>query len=75
MSDGGQGPVSGALAIDLEGELRRLRAEVEAALGAEVLGQEAACRTAADVVLTFKAGLNDPSRLPATSHMRVCALG
>ena len=30
MSDGGQGPVSGALAIDLEGELRRLRAEVEA---------------------------------------------
>ena len=30
MSDGGQGPVSGALAVDLEGELRRLRAEVEA---------------------------------------------
>jgi diguanylate cyclase (GGDEF)-like protein len=30
VSDGGQGPVSGALAIDLEGELRRLRAEVEA---------------------------------------------
>ena len=30
MSDGGQGPVSGTLAIDLEGELARLRAEVEA---------------------------------------------
>lgn len=30
MSDGGQGPVSSTLAIDLEGELRRLRAEVEA---------------------------------------------
>ena len=44
MSDGGQGPVSGALAIDLEGELRRLRAEVEA-LRARAEAAEAAADT------------------------------
>lgn len=30
----------------------------------EVIGQEAACRAAANLVVTFKAGLNDPQRPP-----------
>jgi ATP-dependent Clp protease ATP-binding subunit ClpC len=36
--------------------------DVVAALEAKVVGQPAACRTAAAVVTTFKAGLNDPGR-------------
>lgn len=38
------------------------REEVEAALGREVIGQEAAVRLCADAVIAFKAGLNDPHR-------------
>ena len=37
-------------------------ADVVAAFEAKVVGQPAACRTAAAVVTTFKAGLNDPGR-------------
>jgi ATP-dependent Clp protease ATP-binding subunit ClpC len=36
--------------------------EVVRALHGDVIGQEAACRAAASVVTTFKAGLNDPER-------------
>ncbi|MBZ0135404.1 MAG: AAA family ATPase [Planctomycetes bacterium] len=36
--------------------------EVLAYLSSRVIGQHAACRTAAGVVTTFKAGLNDPAR-------------
>ena len=36
--------------------------DVVAAFEAKVVGQPAACRTAAAVVTTFKAGLNDPGR-------------
>lgn len=36
--------------------------EVLANLSARVIGQEEACRTAASVIMTFKAGLNDPTR-------------
>jgi ATP-dependent Clp protease ATP-binding subunit ClpC len=36
--------------------------EVTATFARRVIGQEGACRAAADLVLTFKAGLNDPAR-------------
>ncbi|HEX8912046.1 MAG TPA: AAA family ATPase, partial [Humisphaera sp.] len=36
--------------------------EVFATLAARVINQDAACRLAADVVTTFKAGMNDPGR-------------
>ena len=37
-------------------------AEVETALGAQVIGQPEACRAVARVITTFKAGLNAPQR-------------
>jgi ATP-dependent Clp protease ATP-binding subunit ClpC len=37
-------------------------ADVSASLRRDVIGQPAACETAAGVVTTFKAGLNDPAR-------------
>ncbi len=36
--------------------------DIFAALTAEVIGQDPACRIAAEVIATFKAGLNDPRR-------------
>jgi ATP-dependent Clp protease ATP-binding subunit ClpC len=42
------------LPLDIERVVQRLHAEV--------IGQEGACRAAAGVVTTFKAGLNDPGR-------------
>ena len=39
-------------------------ADVAAALAARVIGQDEACRIVAEVVTTFKAGLNDPGRPP-----------
>ena len=38
------------------------RDEVLATFRGQIIGQEAACEAAANLVLTFKAGLNDPSR-------------
>jgi ATP-dependent Clp protease ATP-binding subunit ClpC len=38
--------------------------DVAAALAARVIGQDEACRIVAEVVTTFKAGLNDPGRPP-----------
>lgn len=37
-------------------------ADVVSALATEVIGQPTACRTVANIVTTFKAGLNDPAR-------------
>ena len=36
--------------------------EILAGLKAEVIGQDEACRIAAEIVATFKAGMNDPAR-------------
>jgi ATP-dependent Clp protease ATP-binding subunit ClpC len=46
----------------LRDELPLDRDEVLAAFRRQVIGQEEACQAAADLVLTFKAGLNDPTR-------------
>ncbi|MBK8208230.1 MAG: ATP-dependent Clp protease ATP-binding subunit [Planctomycetes bacterium] len=46
----------------LRDELPLQRAEVLSFLSARVMGQAAACESAAGVILAFKAGLNDPRR-------------
>jgi ATP-dependent Clp protease ATP-binding subunit ClpC len=46
----------------LRDELPLEHAEVVETFRAQVIGQEGPCRTAADLVTTFKAGLNDPGR-------------
>jgi ATP-dependent Clp protease ATP-binding subunit ClpC len=46
----------------LRDELPLARDEVLAAFRRQVIGQEAACAAAANLVTTFKAGLNDPGR-------------
>jgi ATP-dependent Clp protease ATP-binding subunit ClpC len=46
----------------LRDELPLDRKEVLAAFRAQVIGQDEACAAAADLVCTFKAGLNDPQR-------------
>lgn len=46
----------------LRDDLPLAEPDVLAALSARVIGQEAACRAAAGVITTFKAGLNDPGR-------------
>jgi ATP-dependent Clp protease ATP-binding subunit ClpC len=46
----------------LRDDLPLRRAEVVETFRRQVIGQEAACRAAADLVTTFKAGLNDPAR-------------
>jgi ATP-dependent Clp protease ATP-binding subunit ClpC len=48
----------------LRDEVPLAREAVLDELRKQVVGQEAACRAAADLVLTFKAGLNDPNRPP-----------
>src|SRR5262249_8360295 len=48
--------------VFLRDEEPLLREEVVEAFRAQVIGQEAACQVAANVVITFKAGLQDPSR-------------
>jgi ATP-dependent Clp protease ATP-binding subunit ClpC len=48
--------------VFLRDEQPLAHADVVRALHGEVIGQEAACRAAASVVTTFKAGLNDPAR-------------
>jgi ATP-dependent Clp protease ATP-binding subunit ClpC len=46
----------------LRDELPLVRDDVLAQLRRQVIGQEAPCEAAADVIMTFKAGLNDPHR-------------
>ena len=46
----------------LRDDLLLARAEVLEAFTRQVIGQEAACDTAVRLVMTFKAGLNDPNR-------------
>jgi ATP-dependent Clp protease ATP-binding subunit ClpC len=46
----------------LRDDLTLTEHEVTEAFRGEVIGQEDACRTAARIVVTFKAGLNDPRR-------------
>jgi ATP-dependent Clp protease ATP-binding subunit ClpC len=46
----------------LRDELPLPRDEVLATFQRQIIGQEEACRAAADLVTTFKAGLNDPGR-------------
>jgi ATP-dependent Clp protease ATP-binding subunit ClpC len=46
----------------LRDDLPLTRSEVLEAFRKQVIGQEEACAAAADLVLTFKAGLNDPGR-------------
>ena len=48
--------------VFLRDELLLRPGEVFESLRAEVIGQNVACHVAADVVCTFKAGLNDPAR-------------
>jgi ATP-dependent Clp protease ATP-binding subunit ClpC len=48
--------------------------EIAGRLGAQVIGQEEACRTCAQVLARFKAGLNDPGR-PAGSFLFVGPTG
>jgi ATP-dependent Clp protease ATP-binding subunit ClpC len=46
----------------LRDEMPLRREEILAAFERQIIGQPDACRAAADVILTFKAGLNDPQR-------------
>ncbi|HVT80491.1 MAG TPA: AAA family ATPase, partial [Phycisphaerae bacterium] len=46
----------------LRDELPLKREEILASLEKQIIGQPDACRAAADVILAFKAGLNDPQR-------------
>ncbi len=53
---------SGLPELFLRDEMPLERSEVIAALQTQVIGQPDAVQTAADVIVTFKAGLNDPNR-------------
>jgi ATP-dependent Clp protease ATP-binding subunit ClpC len=53
---------SGLPELFLRDEMLLDEAEVVATLQRRVIGQEAACRTAAQVITTTKAGMNDPAR-------------
>jgi ATP-dependent Clp protease ATP-binding subunit ClpC len=46
----------------LRDELPLARDEVLATFSRQIIGQDEACQAAADLVVTFKAGLNDPGR-------------
>ena len=53
---------SGLPELFLQDDLPLSPEEIFEELRADVIGQDAACRVAADVIATFKAGLNDPQR-------------
>lgn len=53
---------TGLPAFLLRDEVTLSEADARARLATRVIGQDAACRVAAGLVTTFKAGLNDPNR-------------
>lgn len=54
--------LTGVPELFLRDEVTLDAADVETFFAAEVIGQPTACRAAQSLVLTFKAGLNDPTR-------------